>query len=375
MISFSKSLKSLDIHTKAKSMFVASDTLDMYEEEKQFRQNCLSSYINTVAHMMTKLPFNTFLKNCLYIRPLKRNEANALGGISNVTLQVSNALNNVLPNVFPTVDNILSSEDVCDNVRSEWRLYQTEIIPEDVYLNEKEVSKIKTRRKISYWEKAFVTAAITEVGNIDEAKSCDIKKFVLYLEKDCTSNDGKMKYPFLVYLFKLILSLSHGDSAPENGFSISKLLLEIHGSSLKKETIKAIRIVKDSILKYESILDILVTKEMVSMIITSRQIYMGHLEQKPKEEENSKNESEKGFAQEQNIELQNIELALAQIQCGFKVADESVSEGNAELKALLLKNNNTMKELQKAQNNIEMGMKCRQELQADEEVLNKRKKN
>ena len=113
--------------------------------------------------------------------PLKRNETNAFGRISNLTLQVSNGLNNVLPNVFPTVDNILSSEEVCDKVRSEWRLYQTEIIPEDAYMNEKEVSPIKTRQKVSYWEKAFVVAGITEVGNIDEAKSCNIEKFVLYL--------------------------------------------------------------------------------------------------------------------------------------------------------------------------------------------------
>ena len=238
-----KSLKSLDIGRKAKSMFAASGVLDMCEEEKEFRQNCLPSYINTVAHMTTKLPFNTFLKNCSYIHPLKPNETNALGGISNLILQVSNALNNMLPNVFPTADNVLLSEDVCDKIRSEWRLYQTEIIPEDAYLNEKVVSPIKTRRKVSYWKKAFVIAGITEVGNINEAKSCDIEKFVLYLEKDCTSNDGKMKYPFLVCLLKLILSLSHGNSAPENGFSINKLLLEIHSSSLKKETIEAIRIV------------------------------------------------------------------------------------------------------------------------------------
>ena len=147
-------------------------------------------------------------------------------------------------------------------------------------------------------------AGITEVGNVDEAKSCDIEKFVLYLEKDCTSNDGKIKYPFLVCLFKLILSLPHGNSAPESGFSINKLLLEIHGSSLKKETIKAIRIVN------ESILDIPVTKEMISMVSTSSQLYMDHLEQKQKEEEKTKeeatlsvdkNESEKGFVQEQNI--------------------------------------------------------------------------
>ena len=66
-----------------------------------------------------------------------------MGGISNLTLQLPNALNNVLLNVFLTVDNILSSEDVT-KVRSEWRLYQTEIKQEDAYMNEKEVSPIKT---------------------------------------------------------------------------------------------------------------------------------------------------------------------------------------------------------------------------------------
>ena len=87
-----------------------------------------------------------------------------------------------------------------------------------------------------------------------------------------------------------------------------------------------------------------------------------------------KNESGKGFAQEQNIELQIVEPDLAKIQYGFKVADESVSVGNAELKALLLKKNSTRKEVKKAQNKMEMSMKRRQGLQADEEVLNKGKK-
>ena len=71
---------------------------------------------------------------------------------------------------------------------------------------------------------------------------------------------------------------------------------------------------------------------MILTVSTSRQLYMDHLDQKWKEKQKvkeegmlnvGKNESEKAFAQEQNVELQNIELALAQIQCGFKVAEES----------------------------------------------------
>ena len=77
------------------------------------------------------------------------------------------------------------------------------------------------------------------------------------------------------------------------------------------------------------------------MVSTLRQLCLDRLEQKQKEEEKAKeeatlkvgkNESEKGFAQEQNIELQNIEQALAQIQCGFKVADESVDKKRMLLK-------------------------------------------
>ena len=95
-----KSLKSIDVGTKAKSMFAASDVRDTCEEEKEFRQNCLSLYINTAAHMLTKLPFNTFPKNCSCMHPLKGNERNIFGRISNLTLQVSNAFNDLLPNIF-----------------------------------------------------------------------------------------------------------------------------------------------------------------------------------------------------------------------------------------------------------------------------------
>ena len=80
-----------------------------------------------------KITSQHFSEELLVHTPIKRNEANAL--------------NTALPNVFPTVDNILSSEDVCDKVRSRWRLYQTEIIPEDVYLNEKEEAPKKKHSK------------------------------------------------------------------------------------------------------------------------------------------------------------------------------------------------------------------------------------
>ena len=55
-----------------------------------------------------------------------------------------------------------------------------------------------------------------------ELPICDMEKFVLYLQK-LNSSDGQPKYPFLVLLFKSVLSISYGNSAPENGFSIIKV--------------------------------------------------------------------------------------------------------------------------------------------------------
>ena len=44
------------------------------------------------------------------------------------------------------------------------------------------------------------------------------------------------KDPQLVALIKCILSLSHGNSTPEKGFSRNKLILEVHGYSMREDT-------------------------------------------------------------------------------------------------------------------------------------------
>ena len=54
--------------------------------------------------------------------------------------------------------------------------------------------------------------------------------FALYLEKLVDSH-GVRKYPSITCLFKVLLSISHGNSARENGFSINKHLFSIHGFS------------------------------------------------------------------------------------------------------------------------------------------------
>ena len=67
-------------------------------------------------------------------------------------------------------------------------------------------------------------------------------------------------------------------------------------------------------------------------------------------------------------------LFVLQVKDGVSVADELVVEGNNDLKQCLLQKNSTKKELQRAQCKIETGMKRRQELEEEKQVLEKRLK-
>ena len=58
---------------------------------------------------------------------------------------------------------------------------------------------------------------------------------------------GSLKYVQLFALFKCLLSLSHGNSTPERGFSINKQMLEAHGYRIYQETLEALSLVKDEL--------------------------------------------------------------------------------------------------------------------------------
>ena len=177
--------------------------------------------------------------------------------------------------VFPKKSD-LPSEEVCDTLRTEWRLYQTESIPETAYRPTVE-PKVSSRRQSSYWKKAFHLA---DLGNATkDPPTCDMEKFALYLQK-LNSSDVQPKYPFLISLFKALalLSVFHGNSAPENGFSINKAMLNVHGYSLGESTVEALQFVKDTILQHSSILDLPVARSLFEVVKDSRKRYIADLE-------------------------------------------------------------------------------------------------
>ena len=231
--------------------------------------------------MKSILPFNSFIQNSAFINRENRNVNGSLVGISNLALMITSALPNVLTAVFPKKSD-LTGEEVCDTLRTEWRLYQTESIPESAYQPVVE-PKISSRKQNLYWEVAFHLAGVDHISK--ELPTCDMEKFVLYLQK-LNSSDGQPKYPFLVSSFKLVLSISYDNSAPENGFSFNKAMLDIHGYSLGESTNAAIWIVKDAILKHSSILEIPITRSLLDNVKDTRKWYMADLEaQRPIEKE------------------------------------------------------------------------------------------
>ena len=90
------------------------------------------------------------------------------------------------------------------------------------------------RKQASYWEIAFELAGIAQDHDTGLNGKChfDIDTFIVSLEKQFLNESGSVKYLIILSLFKLVASLSHGNAAPENGFSINKHLIGIHWTSI-----------------------------------------------------------------------------------------------------------------------------------------------
>ena len=215
------------------------------------RQECLSFYVTAITLLQKNLPFTApVIRDVQFLHPEKRNDPASLTAVSKLTLVIADVLqspvgDNVLPKVFHTQPT-LQTEDICDLVRSQWKLYQTECVPEEFYVEHVEESD-KGKIQDSYWQRVEeefglgITASDKEdrqMKRIDDYW-CQIGQL-----KD---EQGRKKYPQLFALVKCVLSLSHGNSAPESGFSINKSMLEVHGHSLGEGTFEALRVVKDTI--------------------------------------------------------------------------------------------------------------------------------
>ena len=124
-------------------------------------------------------------------------------------------------------------------------MYQIHLLAETSYNNEANETT-QQRCQISYWENAFELAGLP--FNSDSKCKVDIDILIVLLEILIVDNAGSPKFPSIT---------------PENGFSINKYLIQMHGTSLNSDTIEVLRFVKDTILSYRGILNIQITKSLL----------------------------------------------------------------------------------------------------------------
>ena len=122
-----------------------------------------------------------------------------------------------------------SWEQVCDKIRNQWIAYQLEDIPKEFYTKSNDEASKSSRRTNSYWSYALEFCDLQPIQETD-SQFVWIDHYWRKIGK-ILSDDSLQKYTQLISLVKCILSLSHGNSTPEWGFSINKYLLEVHQSS------------------------------------------------------------------------------------------------------------------------------------------------
>ena len=131
-----------------------------------------------------------------------------------------------------------SNEDICDKVRLQWSLYQLEEISEHFYIKPETEPSQSIHSPPSYWSYGSELCDLAPVQK-NPSKLLRIHKYFSKVGK-ILNESGNLKYPQLFQLAKAVLSLSHGNSAPESGFSIKKIQFDAHGTSMGEDTISAL---------------------------------------------------------------------------------------------------------------------------------------
>ena len=68
-------------------------------------------------------------------------------------------------------------------------------------------------------------------------------------------------------LAQCVLSLSHGNSTPERGFSVNKRLLVMHGYGTYDDSIIALGMVKDELLRVPGVLEFPIIRELLGSVL------------------------------------------------------------------------------------------------------------
>merc|ERR1711874_808133 len=208
-------LDSIDIGSRAKTLISNVSK----ENKKTFQKKCLSFSLTTVQYLVSKLPSLVKSSKMLNIcTPTKGIVVLHLMQLIACVIKVTSTLKNHLQTVFDVSESTSVSE-VCDMVRNQWQVYQLLDIPKEYHTVETESAKSSRLHQESYWKNVEMSwLDITPKESEEKSLRIDSYWSRVFNMKD---SNGRNRFPQLAPFVKAILTLSHGNAGPEQGFSIN----------------------------------------------------------------------------------------------------------------------------------------------------------
>ena len=179
-------------------------------------------YSTGISELLRTFPLkNSLLLYLQLLHPTVRNVPQSKGAIKQVATRIK---------AFP--------RGVIDKLSNKWLEYMSEEIPEDWYRHTSENTD-------------------DDEEEDDTAQSDQVVKYEtidVYWSKVgmMTRPTGERKYPALMKLARIALTLNHGNADVERGFSKNKLLLTSHRTRLDMPAINVLHTVSSYVSKYQS---------------------------------------------------------------------------------------------------------------------------
>ena len=356
-------LDSIDIGSRAKTLISNVSK----ENKKAFQKKCLSFYLTTVQYLVSKLPIACkILKDAQYLHPNKRNCSASLNAIDRLCHKVTSTLKNHLQTVFDVSESTSVSE-VCDMVRNQWQVYQLLDIPKEYHTVETESAKSSRLHQESYWKNVEMSwLDITPKESEEKSLRIDSYWSRVFNMKD---SNGRNRFPQLAPFVKAILTLSHGNAGPEQGFSINKAIIDAHGTRIGEDVIVALRRTKHRLLQVGGVTKFKITRPLLQSVKLSRSRY----EEELREKEKAKSERMDKEILSKNA-IKDIDSEIKKIQMGIEVADKAISDGSKKLQVHLIARKLDPEKLQKDNSLIQMGLQRKEKLNEDlSHLINKKK--
>ena len=289
-----------------------------------------------------------------------------LNAVSRLSLKVASTLKNNLETVF-CVSKHTSIEDVCDLIKNQWQIYQLLDIPKEWHCKETDSGKKERITRESYWknvEKSWIDITPKEFKEKTVRIDCYWSR--VFNVKDAA---GRYQFPQLTPFVKSILTLSHGNAGPEQGFSINKSLLDVHGARLSEDMIVALRTVKHRLIQVGGLAKFEINRPLLESVKLSRSKYEEQKELALKAK-SAKRERETLYRNQ----IEDIDGEIHKIQQSIEIADKVISDGSSKLEKHLTAKTLDLQKLQADNSLIQMGIQCKQKLTKDLSNLIKNKK-